>query len=97
MTLFSVGVIQLDLLGPSRRFVREKILCVLESKKKRERKVYLFNDCILFTKPASKKEHLKGHYSLSDIRIVDVADTEGTHSSLSLSLSHAYAAKRSIS
>jgi hypothetical protein len=67
----------LDLLEPSRRFVREKEFSVLEAKKKRERKMYLFNDCILLTKPASKKEHLKGLYSLADIRIVDVADTEG--------------------
>jgi len=70
----------LNLVSPSRRFVREGTFHVMEKGKPRERTVYLFNDLLVITKPAkhtSGKDHFKYQLSLNDAKIIDVADTDG--------------------
>ena len=70
-------------MSPSRRFVREGALKVLEKGKPCGRKVYLFNDLIVITKTkknmitaGQKKEEFKYQLSLNQAKITDVADTE---------------------
>ena len=72
----------LGLVEPSRRYVKEGTFVVIEKGNKRERRIYLFNDLVVITKPkkslmGNAKDHLKAKFSLGEIRIVDVADTEG--------------------
>ena len=59
--------------------MREADLRVMEGSRAKDRKCYLFNDLLVLVKPSKgSKDHLKGMWSLGDIRVVDVADTDGT-------------------
>lgn len=69
---------ELNLVSPSRRFVREGVFKVFEKSKPHERCLYLFNDLIVMTKPRKStngKDHFKYQLSLNDAQIIDVADT----------------------
>jgi len=71
----------LNLVSPSRRFVREGTFHVMEKGKPHERTVYLFNDLLVITRPAktsSGKDHFKYQLSLNEAKIIDVADTDDT-------------------
>ena len=71
---------ELNLVSPSRRFVREGVFKVYEkSKHANERCIYLFNDLLVMTKPrksSTGKDHFKYQLSLNAAKIIDVADTE---------------------
>lgn len=70
---------ELNLVSPSRRFVREGHFTVYEKGKPRGRTIYLFNDLLVITKPkrnASAKDHFKYQLSLNEAKIIDVAGTE---------------------
>jgi len=74
---------ELNLVSPTRRFVKEGALVVIEKGKRHERNAYLFNDLIVLTKPATKtmmgstvKDQFRAQLSLNQARIVDVADTD---------------------
>lgn len=72
------------MVAPSRRFVREGKYTVIENGSKKERKAFVFNDVIVLTKPKKnrmgkdQKDHFKAKFFLNDVKIVDIADTEGT-------------------
>ena len=74
--------VELSLVEPSRRFVREGSLNVVENGRVRERNTFVFNDLIVLTKPKKSmmgyaaKDHFKAKFYLNDIKIVDVADTD---------------------
>lgn len=73
---------ELSLVEPSRRFVREGSINVVENGRARERNTFVFNDLIVLTKPKKSmmgnaaKDHFKAQFHLNAIKIVDMADTE---------------------
>lgn len=70
---------ELNLVSPSRRFVREGLLKVYEKNRPSERNIYLFNDLVVITKPKrnnTSKDHFKYQLSLDAAKIIDVADTD---------------------
>jgi len=74
---------ELNLVEPTRRFVREGTLKVIENGRTRERNTYVFNDLVVLTKGKKNlmgnkdlKDHFKAQFRLNDIQIVDVADTD---------------------
>lgn len=72
---------ELNLVEPTRRFVREGNLKVIEKGRTTERNTYVFNDLIVITKPKKSmmgnvaKDQFKAKLMLNEIKIVDVADT----------------------
>ena len=72
----------LNLVEPSRRFCREGAVNLILKGKPHERKIYLFNDLILFTRPKKSiigtvKDYFVAKFLLKDIRFIDIADTDG--------------------
>lgn len=67
---------------PSRRFMREGTIKVIENGRARERNTFVFNDLIVVTKPRKNmmgnamKDHFKAQFHLNEIILTDVADTE---------------------
>jgi len=76
MSDFDLGLVE-----PSRRFCREGIVNLIIKAKPHERKIYLFNDLILFTRPKKSiigtvKDYFVAKFLLKDVRFIDIADTD---------------------
>eukprot|EP01096_Ripella_sp_DP13-Kostka_P000665 TRINITY_DN10745_c1_g1_i2.p1 TRINITY_DN10745_c1_g1~~TRINITY_DN10745_c1_g1_i2.p1 ORF type:complete len:780 (+),score=342.50 TRINITY_DN10745_c1_g1_i2:161-2500(+) len=73
---------KLNLVEPSRRFVRDGLFNIYVRNVKKEWKIYLFTDLVVITKPKKNiigqdaRDHYKSTVSLGNARLVDLADSD---------------------
>lgn len=73
---------KLNLVEPSRFFIKEGMYHVTTKGRARERRAYFFNDMMVITKPRKSlmgqdaKDHFKGQFLFNAIRIIDHGDTQ---------------------
>ena len=73
------------MISPNRKFTREQNIYIVENKAKHKRYIFLFNDMVIFARPL-KAQKSRGHkeyafierFLMQDLKIVDIADFEGT-------------------
>jgi hypothetical protein len=76
---------KINIANANRYLVREDIMQVLFSNGKKSRKLFLFNDLlILARKDWRDKHHVIEKTSIKDIRVCDIAETNGSKTLISM-------------